>query len=123
MAKEKDYTIMVTDALMIKGLPAGTKVLFGGNEIELYEDGSAHLTSSKNLAGSTLKVNEGLKILVEKALVPWDYAINSCTLNPARYLGIDDRKGKLVAGYDADIVVLRDDYQVEMTYLKGKKAW
>ncbi len=123
MAKGKDYTIMVTDALMVKGLQAGTKVLFGGNEIELYEDGSAHLTSSKNLAGSTLKVNEGLKILVEKALVPWDYAINSCTLNPARYLGIDDRKGKLVAGYDADIVVLRDDYQVEMTYLKGKKAW
>lgn len=123
MAKGKDYTIMVTDALMVKGLSVGTKVLFGGNEIELYEDGSAHLTSSDNLAGSTLKMNEGLKILVEKALVPWDYAINACTLNPARYLGIENRKGKLVAGYDADIVVLRDDYQVEMTYVKGNKAW
>ncbi len=123
MAKGKDYTMMVTDALMVKGLPVGTKVLFGGNEIELYADGSAHLTSTKGLAGSTLKVNEGLKVLVEKAMVPWEYAINSCTINPARYLGVDDRKGKLVTGYDADIVVLNDDYSVEMTYVKGKKAF
>lgn len=123
MAKGRDYTIMITDALMVKGLPVGTKVLFGGNEIELYPDGSAHLTEAKSLAGSTLKVNQGLKVLVEKAMIPWDYAINSCTLNPARYLGVDDRKGKLVAGHDADIVVLNDDYSVEMTYLKGKEAF
>ena len=123
MAKGRDYTIMITDALMVKGLPVGTKVLFGGNEIELYLDGSAHLTGAKSLAGSTLKVNEGLKVLVEKAMIPWDYAINSCTLNPARYLNVDDRKGKLVAGYDADIVVLNDDYSVEMTYVRGKEAF
>lgn len=123
MAKGRDYTIMITDALMVKGLPVGTKVLFGGNEIELYSDGSAHLTGAKSLAGSTLKVNEGLKVLVEKAMIPWDYAINSCTLNPARYLNVDDRKGKLVAGYDADIVVLNDDYSVEMTYVRGNEAF
>ncbi len=123
MAKGRDYTIMITDALMVKGLPVGTKVLFGGNEIELYPDGSAHLTDAKSLAGSTPKVNEGLKVLVEKAMIPWDYAINSCTLNPARYLNVDDRKGKLVAGYDADIVVLNDDYSVEMTYVRGKEAF
>ena len=123
MTKGRDYTIMITDALMVKGLPVGTKVLYGGNEIELYPDGSAHLTSTKGLAGSTLKVNEGLKVLVEKAMVPWDYAINSCTLNPARLLGIDDRKGALRVGCDADIVVLNDDYSVEMTYVKGKEAF
>ncbi len=119
MSKGRDYVVMISDALMVKGLPVGTKVLFGGNEIELYPDGSAHLTSTGGLAGSTLHINEGLKVLVEKALVPWDYAINSCTINPARLLGVDDRKGKLVAGYDADIVVLEDDYSVKQTYAKG----
>lgn len=123
MSKGRDYTIMISDALMVKGLPVGTKVLFGGNEIELYEDGSAHLTDTKGLAGSTLRVNMGLKVLVEKAMIPWDYAINSCTINPARLIGVDDRKGKLVAGYDADVVVLNDDYSVEMTYLKGITAF
>ena len=62
-------------------------------------------------------------MLVEKAMIPWDYAINSCTLNPARYLNVDDRKGKLVAGYDADIVVMNDDYSVEMTYVRGNEAF
>lgn len=123
MSKGRDYTIMITDALMVKGLPVGTKVLFGGNEIELYEDGSAHLTSSKGLAGSTLRMNEGLKVLVDKAMIPWDYAINSCTVNPARLIGVADRKGKLVTGYDADAVVLNDDYSVVMTYVRGQKAF
>lgn len=119
MSKGRDYTIMITDALMAKGCPIGSKHIFGGNEIEIYPDGSAHLTSTKGLAGSTLNVNKGLKILVEDALIPFDYAINSCTLNPARALRVDDRKGKIMTGYDADMVVLDDNYDVIQTYARG----
>lgn len=118
-SKGRDYAIMVTDSLMAKGNPVGSKFMFGGHEIEIYPDGSAHLTEIDSLAGSTLKVNEGLKVLVEKAQVPFDAALNSCTLNPARLLRIDDHKGKLCAGYDADIVVLEDDYTVNQTYCRG----
>ena len=121
MAKGRDYTIMITDALMVKGLPVGTKVLFGGNEIELYEDGSAHLTSTGGLAGSTLHINEGLRILIEEALVPVDTAINACTKNPAACLRVDDRKGSLKVGMDADIVVIDRDYKVLQTYCMGEK--
>ena len=45
--KGPNYAVTITDSLMVKGLPVGTKVLFGGNEIELYPDGSAHLTETK----------------------------------------------------------------------------
>ena len=120
MAKGKDHVIMITDALMAKGCPIGIKMLFGGQEIEVYPDGSAHLTATKGLAGSTLQVNRGLQVVVEKAGVPFEYAINSCTLNPARALGMDDRKGKICTGYDADIVVLNNDYDVVQTYARGK---
>ena len=120
-AKGRDYTIMVTDSLMAKGCPVGSKFLFGGNEIEIYPDGSAHLTSTKGLAGSTLRVNEGLRILVEEAMIPFDAALNSCTINPARALKVDDRKGKIVAGYDADLVVLADNYDVVQTFARGIK--
>lgn len=118
--KGRDYAIMITDSLMAKGNPVGSKFMFGGHEIIIYPDGSAHLTEIDSLAGSTLKVNEGLRILVEEANVPFDAALNSCTINPARLLRIDDHKGKLMAGYDADIVVLGDDYNVIQTYCKGK---
>ncbi|MDO4466433.1 MAG: N-acetylglucosamine-6-phosphate deacetylase [Bacillota bacterium] len=122
MAKGRDYVIMITDSLMAKGCPIGSKHIFGGNEIEVYPDGSAHLTSTKGLAGSTLKVNRGLQIVVEEAGVPFDYAINSCTINPARALKLDNRKGKICVGYDADIVVLEDNYDVKQTYCKGKAS-
>ena len=119
MSKGPDFSIMVSDALMAKGSPASSKFIFGGNEIEIYEDGSAHLTATGGLAGSTLRLNDGLRILVEEAMVPFNYAINSCTINPAKCLGIDDRKGSIMVGKDADIVVLDTDYSVIQTYCKG----
>ena len=120
MSKGPDYSIMVSDALMAKGTPIGSRHIFGGNEILIYPDGSAHLTKIDSLAGSTLNLNKGLKILIEDALVPVNYAINSCTLNPANCLGIADRKGSIRVGKDADIVVLEDDYSVIQTYCMGQ---
>lgn len=120
MSKGPDYSIMISDALMAKGSPAGSRYIFGGSEIEIYPDGSAHLTATGGLAGSTLRLNEGLRILVEEAMVPFNYAINSCTINPARCLGVDDRKGLISVGMDADLVVLEPDYKVHQTYCLGK---
>ena len=69
--------------------------LFSEKRIEIYEDGSAHLTSSKVWRDRLFLINEGLRILIEEALVPVDTAINSCTKNPATCLKIDDRKGSI----------------------------
>lgn len=122
--KGKDHGIMISDGLMCKGFKTGDKFLFGGHEIEIYPDGSAHLTEgNKSLAGSTMKTNEGLRNLVMRADVPFDSALNSCTINPATLLGMNDHLGKLCAGYDADIVVLEDDYSVAETYCKGIAQW
>lgn len=118
-SKGPDYSIMITDSLMCKGFPVSTKFDFGGQEVVIYPDGSAHLVEAGNLAGSTLNVNKGLKILIEDALVPVNYAINACTSNPARCLHVDDRKGTIGVGYDADLVVLDRDYEVVQTYCKG----
>lgn len=118
-SKGPDYSIMITDSLMCKGFPVGTKFDFGGQEVVIYPDGSAHLVEAGNLAGSTLNVNKGLKILIEDALVPVNYAINACTSNPARCLHVADRKGTIGVGYDADLVVLDRDYEVVQTYCKG----
>ena len=120
MSKGPDYCIMISDALMAKGTPVGSKFIFGGNEIVIYPDGSAHLTSTGGLAGSTLRINQGLRILVEEAMVPFNYAINSCTINPARCIGVDDRKGAIGVGKYADLVVLDTDYSVIQTYCMGE---
>jgi len=120
--EKRGYGVLITDSLMCKGYEPGSIYNFGGQEIEIYPDGSAHITTGKKqLAGSTLKVNEGIKLLVEKALVPFEDAIDAASINPCKYIGIDDHKGRIRYGYDADIVVLNDDYSVRQTYCKGVK--
>ena len=54
-------------------------------------------------------------------MVPFDTALNSCTINPARCLGVDDRKGRIAAGLDADLVRLADDNGVLQTWCRGAK--
>lgn len=117
--KGRDYAVMISDSLRPKGLPQGDYTS-GGMKIRVYPDGSAHLVPQGNLAGSTLRMNKGLQVLVEKAQVPFDAALNSCTKNPANLLGVGNRKGKLAVNYDADIVVLEDNYDIHQTYVKGR---
>ena len=119
--KDKDHAIMISDALMCKGFDTGYRFTFGGQNIEIYPDGTAHLYEfpDKNLAGSTMKMNEGLRNIIEIAKVPFVNAINSCTINPARLLSLDDHIGLIKVGYDADVVILDNDYSVINTYCKG----
>lgn len=41
------------------------------------------------------------------------------SLNPAKYISVDDKKGSIEIGKDADIVVLDKNYHVQKTYCKG----
>lgn len=119
-AKGRDYAIMISDSLRAKHCPPGGNYQLGGHDIEIGEDGLARLKGTNTIAGSTLNMNRGLQILVEEAMVPFDAAVNSCTLNPARCLGVADRKGRIAAGCDADLVVLDRDYNVLQTWCRGR---
>jgi len=46
-------------------------------------------------------------------------SVRLASLNPARMLGIDDRKGSLAAGKDADIVVLTPQGKIITTIVGG----
>lgn len=111
--------MMVDDALAAKGCAPGVYQL-GDYEVEVRDNGSCYIVNTETLAGGSLKFNEGLANLIEKALVPIPAAINMVTINPARYLKIDDFKGKIQAGYDGDLVVLNPDYSIQAVYCRGK---
>lgn len=119
-AKGKDYTILITDSLCVKGADKSKDYQLGGHDIELSKDGLALLKGTNTIAGSTLRMNQGLRILVEEAMIPFDAALAACTINPARCLGIESRKGKIVSGNDADLVVLEENYEVCQTYCRGR---
>ncbi len=111
--------VMVDDALAAKGCAPGVYQL-GDYEVEVRDNGSCYIVGTQTLAGGSLKFNKGLSNLINKALIPIPTAINMVTINPARYLKIDDFKGKIQAGYDGDLVVLKDDYSIEAVCCRGK---
>ena len=118
-AKGKERVILITDALVCKGAEVGSEWTLGGHAIYLAEDGAAYLKESPNLAGSTLRTNVGVRNIIEKVGLSWDWAIAAASTNPARLLKLDDRKGYLRVGYDADLVVLDDNINVVATYVMG----
>ena len=50
-------------------------------------------------------------------------AIKMATVNPAKVIGVDDRKGSLTRGKDADIVVLDEGLSVIMTLVEGRVVY
>ncbi|HGY3718536.1 TPA: N-acetylglucosamine-6-phosphate deacetylase [Citrobacter gillenii] len=120
-AKNDDYIIMISDSMKAKGEASG-RYMFGGEPMILGDDGATRRENGV-LVGSTLQLNRGLYNMVERAMVPFSSALKSCTINPARLLGLGDRKGKIQYGYDADIVVLEDNYQINTTFCKGVISW
>ena len=118
-SKGKDYCILIDDALCAKGCKPGIYDL-GGILHEVRENGSVYLAGTDTLAGGTLAFNKALQNLIEKAMIPIDWAINMATINPAKYLRVDHYKGKICAGYDADLVVLDKNYDVVQVFHHGK---
>lgn len=121
-AKGKDHIVMITDALQAKGVGEG-RYIFGGQAIDIRSNGGAYLADTDRLAGSTLGYNQSLKNVIELASVNEVSAINAGTINPARVLKLDYKKGRIRANYDADLVILDRDYEVVETYVLGQSVY
>ena len=116
--KGKDKLIVITDSSRYKGLKPGYYESVD-RKVTIGEDGVGRLPSGK-LAGSCITLSQSVKNLMDRADLPEATAINAATINPARMLGIGDRKGLLKSGYDADIAVLDADFKSVQTYVGGK---
>lgn len=111
--------ILISDSLLAKGLPPG-RYEQGGQGVDIDEEGTARLSGTSTLAGSSLFINQGIALLVKQAMVSLEHALLSATLYPAQVLGMEHTKGQLRVGNDADIVILDDNFDVLQTYCRGQ---
>ncbi|MDP9750999.1 N-acetylglucosamine-6-phosphate deacetylase [Thermoanaerobacter pentosaceus] len=114
--KGTDKVILISDAMSACGLGDGEYKL-GGQKV-FVKNGEARLESG-SLAGSTLTLDKAVKNITSLG-VPLFEACKMASLNPAKAIGVDDRKGIIEVGKDADIVVLNNDLTVYMTIIEGK---
>ena len=104
---------------MASGLPDGNYKL-GVNDV-VVEDGDAKLADTGVRAGSTLTQNVALKNLLTFTGRPLEEILIMLTENPARLLKIDDRKGLIEDGKDADLVILNEENEIADVFVGGNK--
>jgi N-acetylglucosamine-6-phosphate deacetylase len=110
---------LVTDAVRAAGMPEGKYKLYE-HEFSVSANGAARLGDG-TLAGSTLTMLHAVQNMVELAGLPIEMVIPLASEVPARILGIADRKGRIAAGFDADLVVLTPKFEVSRVFVRGRE--
>jgi N-acetylglucosamine-6-phosphate deacetylase len=123
--KGADRIALITDAMRAAGMPPGESVLGSlqdGLKV-IVEDGVAKLPDRSAFAGSVATANQLVHNMTTLAGVPLLDAVKMMTSTPAAIMNVDDHKGSLVQGKDADIVIFDENITIETTIIKGKVVY
>lgn len=118
--KGLDKVVAITDSIMAAGLPDGNYKL-GVNDVVVV-DGDAKLASNGVRAGSTLTTGQALKNIMKFTGRPIEEILRLLTENPAKLIGVFDKKGSIEEGKDADLVILDEENNVADTFVMGKQV-
>lgn len=123
--KGLDNVVLVTDSMRGAGMPEGPSILGGladGQECKI-ENGVAKLLDGSGFAGSVCTADRLIRTMITIGGVTMEQAVKMASANPARVMGILDRKGTLEIGKDADIVIFDDNVNVAATIVRGRKVF
>lgn len=114
-ARGTDHVMLVTDAMSTVGSDIES-FTFQGRTI-LRRDGRL-TTEDGTLAGSDLDMATAVRN-VRRLGIDLEKALAMASLNPARFLELDDQLGRIARGYRASMVLLDDDLHVRATWIDG----
>lgn len=114
-----DRLCAISDATSGAGLPEGARFRMGAMEYEVH-DGVGMLFDRTAFAGSTTLLNAMLPILIDDVGIPLVEAIRMASLTPARVIGVDDRKGSIALGKDADLAIFNADFTAWEVVIGGE---
>ncbi len=114
--KGSDRIALITDALGASA-GAGEKGIFDPRVI--IEDGVCKLSDRSALAGSIATMDILIKTVVD-AGIPFDEAIKMSSETPAKIIGVEDRKGTIEKGKDADIVIYDNFCRLQFVMQRGR---
>lgn len=118
--KGEDGIILISDAMMATGLEDGWYTL--GIQNVKVENGVARLKDG-TLAGSTLTLNRAVYNMVKKVQIPLYQAVKMASLNPAKAIREDSRKGSIEIGKDADLLIFDDNINIQKAFISGKLVY
>ena len=112
---------LITDAMRGAGMPDGESILgsLANGQKVIIEDGVAKMPDRSAFAGSVATTDRLVRTMIQLADTPLVDAVRMVTLTPARILHIDQTKGSIEAGKDADIVIFDNQINVINTISEG----
>jgi N-acetylglucosamine-6-phosphate deacetylase len=114
-AKGVEGAVLITDAISATGMRDGTYML-GEIEVRVHD---GRCEANGRLAGSVLTLDKAVRNVTRFANTSLQNSIRMASLNPACVLGVQDRKGVLKVGADADIAIFSPQGEVVRTIIGG----
>lgn len=113
--KGVEQTCLVTDAVKYAAFDGKIE-----DSRYIIENDVCKLADHSSLAGSLATMDKLVKTMVNKAGIPLEDAVRMASETPARVIGVENTKGTLQKGKDADIVILDKDVNVRCVFSYGK---
>ena len=114
-----DRIALITDSTMMRGVPDGDYVLMGH---KVHKEGiSARIAGTGTIAGSVVGMCDVVKSFSEFTGCSLNDIVRVASVKPGIIAGCEQRKGRLLPGYDADMVLLDRKRDVLATYVGGIK--
>lgn len=117
--KGTDKVALITDSLEIAGTDI-TEGVMSGTEF-IVEDGVCKLKDRSAFAGSVATADKLIQTLTKECGYEIPTAVKMLTEIPAKILKIDDKKGVLAKGKDADIIVFDEEIKITDVFVGGEK--
>lgn len=111
--KGVEHTCLVTDALAYAACENPNV-----DPRFVIEDGVCKLADHSSLAGSLATMDKLVQTVV-KAGIPFSDAVRMASETPAKLIGVDDRKGSLQKGKDADILIFDRNLNLRAVWSMG----
>lgn len=130
--KGVDKVCLITDAMSAAGLGPGSYSIGGldavvqanvAEEFEVPEEEGnyvAKLPARDAFAGSVATIDRCVRNMVKLANFSTQDAVKMATINPARFIRMDERIGSVVEGKTADLVIFDEDINIMMTVVGGR---
>lgn len=112
--------LLITDSMRAKCLQQGRYEL-GGQPVVVTEDRA--VLEDGTLAGSILKMRDGAKQMLDLDGVTLQEVIEMASVNPAKQLGLYDRKGSITVNKDADLLLVDRQLHIASAICRGEVAF
>lgn len=118
--KGTDNVLLISDAMMACCMPNGNYSL-GGQDV-IVNGNEARLKNGA-LAGSVLTLDKAVENVYKNSNLPLYEVIKMATYNGAKHCKVENHKGQIKEGFDADLILFDDDINIKKVFILGEEVY